>query len=155
MTMIVFGTRLFGKVDDVPGAFHVATRFFHVSFLPLIPTSSWIVLEDSKESGFMSSSWSGVQLPSLSWSSIGMAWLRVLSIYGTIGLACVALVGKHDGGQIAIPALLALVCLGTLLYSYKINKMTAERIEAFSRLPGVPSELVAHAKQHLAQERAG
>lgn len=154
--MIVFGTRLFGKVDDVPGAFHVATRFFHVSFFPLIPMGSWIVLESSKESGFMSSSWSGVQLPSLSWSSIGMAWLRTLSIYGAVGLAIVALASADDGGpkKIAIASFLALLCLGALFYSYKITKMTPERAEAFARMPGVPSELAAHAKQLFTEERA-
>jgi len=38
--VIVWGSRLYGKVDVVPGFFHVATRFGHVYYLPLIPTQS-------------------------------------------------------------------------------------------------------------------
>ena len=154
--MIVYGTRLFGKVDEIPGAFHVATKFFHVSFLPLIPTSSWVVIDGSKKSGVMSSSWSGVQLPSLHWSSIGMAWLRVLLIYGAIGLAVVAIAAFEGGGvsAVAVPAALSAVCVGAAVYSYQLGKMTPERVEVFARMPGVPSELVAHAKQMLPQPNA-
>jgi hypothetical protein len=38
--IIVWGSRLYGKVDAVPGLFHVATRFGHIWYLPLIPMGS-------------------------------------------------------------------------------------------------------------------
>src|SRR3954462_10886484 len=42
---VYFGWDLFGKVDRVPGRFHVATEFFHVWFLPVAPHRSFMVLE--------------------------------------------------------------------------------------------------------------
>ena len=39
------GMSLYGKVDQVPGLLHVATRFFHVNFVPLFPTGSFVVIE--------------------------------------------------------------------------------------------------------------
>jgi hypothetical protein len=33
-----FGQRNFGKVDCVAGVFYVVTQFFHINFLPLIPS---------------------------------------------------------------------------------------------------------------------
>ncbi|HZS35987.1 MAG TPA: hypothetical protein VFF06_04135 [Polyangia bacterium] len=38
-----YGTRLSGKVDSFAGSY-VATRFFHIYYVPLIPLSSWLVL---------------------------------------------------------------------------------------------------------------
>lgn len=150
--MIVYGTRLLGKVDEVPGLFHVATRFFHVSFLPLFPTSSWIIVDGSKQSGIMSSSWSGLQLPTLSWSSIGTAWLRTLLIYGAGALVYLAFATGHEGPpKLVAPLLMALLCVAAFFYSYRLNRMTLERIEEFAQTPGVPRELVTHAKRLLSQ----
>jgi hypothetical protein len=43
--MIVFyGSRLYGRVDEAPGLFHVATMFCHLWFLPLVPLRSYLVL---------------------------------------------------------------------------------------------------------------
>jgi hypothetical protein len=38
-----YGTRLSGKVDSFAGSY-LATRFFHIYYVPLIPLSSWLVL---------------------------------------------------------------------------------------------------------------
>lgn len=48
--IIIFGERMLGKVDQVPGFCYVVTKFAHLNYIPLIPTASWIVLEGS-ESG--------------------------------------------------------------------------------------------------------
>ncbi len=42
----IFGMRMFGQTDRVPGVFHVATRFFHICFVPLYPMKSILVLEE-------------------------------------------------------------------------------------------------------------
>ena len=42
--IIVWGTKLYGKVDEVPGMFHVATRFFHLWYIPLVPLSSAVTM---------------------------------------------------------------------------------------------------------------
>ena len=46
---IIFGTRWMGKVDAVSGVGHVATRFFHVQFLPLIPVESYLIFREVGE----------------------------------------------------------------------------------------------------------
>lgn len=42
-----YGTRLSGKVDACAGSY-VATRFFHIYYIPLIPLSSWLVLGEDR-----------------------------------------------------------------------------------------------------------
>jgi hypothetical protein len=71
----IFGHRLFGKVDQVPGVLHVATQFYHVNYLPLYPVKSYIIRE---EDGL------GVPIP-LNYRSMLMAWAR----FGLLGLAVV------------------------------------------------------------------
>lgn len=43
MSVFVYGTSPRGRVEYVPGLFHVATRFFHLWHLPLIPLGSELV----------------------------------------------------------------------------------------------------------------
>jgi hypothetical protein len=64
-----FGTKLMGKVDEVPRMGYVSTQFFHVNYLPLIPTGTYFVLEENGDN------FRGVTLP-LSFKSILVAWLR-------------------------------------------------------------------------------
>lgn len=40
---MLFGNGFSGKMDEVPGLFHVATRFVHVCFIPIIPLESRLV----------------------------------------------------------------------------------------------------------------
>jgi hypothetical protein len=42
--LILWGSRLYGKTDSVKGLFHVATLFWHLWYLPLIPLGSHLVL---------------------------------------------------------------------------------------------------------------
>jgi hypothetical protein len=81
-----YGTRLFGKVDQVPGAFYVATKFFHVACIPLVPLESALVLEGTEEEGFVTSTYQGFSIP-LSGKSVLYAWGRVpLFLAGVGGL---------------------------------------------------------------------
>ena len=47
--MIVFGVRKYGRVDETPVG-HVATRFVHVWFIPLVPLSSHFVVSEDGNS---------------------------------------------------------------------------------------------------------
>ena len=67
--IIIWGTRLMGKVDVVPGLFHVATQFGHLNFLPLVPLRSYLILSQDG-SGFR-----GMEI-GFSFKSMLMAWLR-------------------------------------------------------------------------------
>lgn len=75
--MIVWGTRLFGKVDEVPETFYVATAFFHIWYVPLIPLGSHIVFRESSEG------WEGVPIR-LSLKSVTVAWVRGFAVLGAI-----------------------------------------------------------------------
>src|ERR1051325_1234812 len=78
--IIIWGSRLYGKVDEVPGMFHVATKFGHLWYIPLIPLGSHIVLEQTGRG------WRGMPVP-LSGKSVLAAWLRGAGIAGMIASA--------------------------------------------------------------------
>ncbi len=46
---VVYGTRLYGRVDMIPGLCYVATRFFHIFWIPIIPLGSQIVVEEDHD----------------------------------------------------------------------------------------------------------
>jgi hypothetical protein len=51
--MIIYGKRLCGRVERVPGVLYVATQFFHLYFIPVAPVESFVVVEGSEgEKGF-------------------------------------------------------------------------------------------------------
>ena len=77
--MIIYGTDLFGKVDQVPGKFFVATQFEHLYLFPVIPKQSFIVVESSVEGD----SFQGVKIP-MSFKSVLLAYFR--GILGAIGI---------------------------------------------------------------------
>src|SRR4051812_36121775 len=90
---IVWGSKLMGKCDVVPGLFHVATKFGHVYYLPLIPTGSFAVLAQD------GTSFRGVPV-SMSFKSIMLAWARAITFLLGIGFAIGAMVvglDKHPG----------------------------------------------------------
>jgi hypothetical protein len=45
--IIIWGSRLYGKTDEVPGLVQVATRFGHFDYLPLIPMGSHLIFEET------------------------------------------------------------------------------------------------------------
>lgn len=75
--VIIWGQRLYGRIDRFAGS-HLATRFAHLYYVPLIPLSSWLVLEEKGDGQFI-----GVQVP-LQLRSVMTAWLRVGSIVAAI-----------------------------------------------------------------------
>ena len=83
--VIVWGTRLVGKTDVVPGMFYVTTSFGHINYLPLIPKESYVMLTVPGSEGH------GVPLPT-SWKSVLLAWARIL-----LFLPCVIATGAAGG----------------------------------------------------------
>jgi hypothetical protein len=63
--IIVYGTRFYGHTDKVEGVGHVACRFFHLMFVPLIPIETVFMLGDDR----------GVKLP-FSMKAALCGWLR-------------------------------------------------------------------------------
>ena len=154
--MLVFGTRLFGKVEVVPGVCHVATRFFHLNFVPLLPTSSWVVLDGTQRSGLMSSSWKGFELSGLRWSSVLMGWLRlglavVLAAFLFMGLADLRLAPEKGG----LLLLLAAGCGVAFWYSYRLARATPESLRTLVQDRNFPAELARVARSAIGEGSVG
>src|SRR5262245_24013252 len=102
--MIVYGIRLYGYCDAIPGVGHVATQFIHIWFVPLVPVKGFFVLEGEGNRG--------VPIP-MRGKSVLSAWLRMGLFFG--GIACaiggIALLAENA----ALPAI-ALLALAPLCF---------------------------------------
>jgi hypothetical protein len=125
--VIIWGTTHAGKVDEVPGMFHVVTQFGHIYYIPLIPTGSYIVLEKNSDGGFR-----GVSIP-ISFKSWLVAWLRAGCVVGTIAMTIMTAVLLADmqkkGMAWIAPLLLDVVLITLLVLSYKLKVITQASYE--------------------------
>lgn len=104
--IIIWGSRLYGRADEVPGLFHVATRFGHLWFIPLIPMGSHLVL--GRNAGRF------VSVPlGLDPKSMLLAWGRTGSLFGGIaaGVAAMIQAGEPRPGPWWIPAIVSVLLL--------------------------------------------
>lgn len=136
--VIISGVRFAGKVDAVPRIGHVATRFFHLYWIPLIPVGTFLVTAE-KDDDF-----TGFPLP-LNAKSIVVGYLRTI---GWVGLAAAVVaafmaVGEKQhqlaglavaGGAIAAALLLALYRLAIFTHA------TYERAIELGRHVGLPPD---------------
>jgi len=102
--MIIYGTRFFGRVFPIPGVGFVATMFFHLFWIPLIPVQSWIVLAEGGDD------FEGIKIPLSGWSVLA-AYARAAIVLGAIGALVSGVVLAMDLGS--APSLLqkvAVVC---------------------------------------------
>lgn len=83
--IIFYGERFYGKVDVVPGLFHVVTVFFHLEFFPLVPLRSCIVLAGSGGQTGM--------VTSMSLKSVLIGWLRAALVVSMLVSGIMAVVG--------------------------------------------------------------
>jgi hypothetical protein len=140
------GLSLYGKVDQVPGLLHVATQFFHVNFVPLIPLGSYVVIEGVEPKNDAPP---GVPI-AFSYRSLFFAWLRAGIIMGGGGAAMVAIIEgfrllhRHGRpGFAAAMAVLALVLFAVLPLTYRLTRATPFRALALARLADIEPEDVA------------
>lgn len=115
--MIVFGTRLFGYVDEVDGLGSVATRFVHVMWFPLIPIGGVFVMDGDR----------GYSIP-MSPRSIVVAWVRALLFWGA--LASVVAVPATFGATLCTAVPLGLAWLGMPLLVRKASAARAAELRA-------------------------
>jgi len=73
--IVIHGTRLYGRVDVVPGLFCVATKFLHIFWIPVLPLGNQIVLAETDRG------WRGVPF-GLSGKSVLAGYMRGLLIGG-------------------------------------------------------------------------
>jgi hypothetical protein len=116
--MIIVGNRLYGKVDQVPGLGHVATRFFHIDYLPLIPYEGWLVTSSNGKT------WRGVKIP-LSAKSLLIAWGRLAGVAVGVGgvIGAIVMMNQYNATSGSIFSMLAMAVLGWGLFAFtKLHK---------------------------------
>jgi hypothetical protein len=138
----VWGSRLYGKVDHVKGLFHVATKFGHFDYFPLIPMGSWVIIEQT------GSGWRGVRIP-VSLKSIAVGLLRALSVPGMVAgavLLMMAFDSRNPSVQDLAPASAVLATSLFFLvgcrYVPGLGKATPRRAEELGRLLGLRQEVL-------------
>jgi hypothetical protein len=155
MAVVVFGSTLYGKVEAIPGVCHVATRFLHCFFVPLFPTSSWLVVDDLE---LTAGGEDIIRLPSMHWGSVAVAWLRFFLLAATflLGLISVTKVGlDRPLGQTLPVILLGLVCAAAFVASYRLTRAKPAALAALRAINGVSSALLARASERLRQDVQG
>jgi hypothetical protein len=140
--IIIGGSSLYGRVDKVPGLFHVATQFAHIFWLPVIPLGSIIILEENAHG------YRGVKY-GLSGRSVLAAYLRSWPLLAAVGLLTAAGLILTDGGAGRAAAVLAgLAGIGMLAAGLAAHGLWAtaseERFHKLcARLEVDPDELLA------------
>ncbi len=114
--VIVWGSRLYGKVDAVPGVCHLATNFGHLYYIPLIPMGTVVVYGSAPEGDLVSEfSWS--------FKSILVAWLRVILIVGFVAslTQCLVIWDRGFRGEDIRVYLMMAAPIILLFLSYKVS----------------------------------
>ena len=132
----VFGTKTYGKVDHLPGLFYVSTAFFHVNFVPLFPTGSYLIIDDGKERGMKIG---------MSGKSIAFAWLRALALAG--GVALIGF-GVFELAEREMPPALIMILAGILgvlffFLSYRLARPGPRRALRIASEAGIAPEVLA------------
>lgn len=148
--MVVFyGTQLYGKVDRVPMLGHVATSFFYLQFVPLIPLGSYLVLEDGQGSisvGF-------------SFKSLLVAWLRTALVFAAFGLLIAGIIasGERSPSGMIVGFGGVIFCVGAMIGSYYVpfvGQASYERAMGLADQIGVKPEFRLTLEVHYGRKTA-
>ncbi len=91
MTGVLFsGVRLDGRVHRSPKGAFVATEFFHLQFIPVVPQRSVLVIPRPGRGALL------VALPSICWFSVLIAWLQTLLAFLAAAATLVVVVACFD-----------------------------------------------------------
>lgn len=135
--IVIYGHRLYGKTDEVPGLFHVASRFLHLYYVPLIPVASYVVVDQDGDD------FRGVKIP-LSLKSILLGWFRAaLVILGLIVIGMMLFDASVHGvaGHLAkIAQLLGVVTL--FVVSVVFDRPGRARAHAIADRIGLPRKFI-------------
>jgi hypothetical protein len=122
--LIIWGSGMYGKVDEVPQFCHVSTRFGHLWYIPMIPMGSYAVLEQS------GGEFRGVAIP-LSGKSILMAWLRTAIVLGTVAtvVTAIASLGEDKVANAIALAVLSVFLIAVFIFTKKSKMFTQASYE--------------------------
>jgi hypothetical protein len=136
--MIVFGSGLYGKTDEVPGLFYVATTFGHLWFIPLVPTRSLLVFKEEATglpAGFHEMC---LQIP-FSIKSALLGWGRTGTVITAVVAGFTALGDKRDAAAGLMAACISALAVGAFFAMKFLPRMryaTYERACALADLAG-------------------
>jgi hypothetical protein len=139
---ILWGVRLYGRVDRVPGLCYVSTRFVHVWFIPLIPLETYLVLAAPGERGNR-----GLSI-SLSLKSLFVGWLRAclpaIVISGAITSMAVIDIFTTGNGSQALRAAGPCFAVSTGLFGlgFVFSKASPPRAVELGAHLGIPEDVV-------------
>ena len=142
--VIIWGVRFAGKVDAVPQVGHVATRFFHLYYVPLVPVGTFLVT-DERDDAF-----SGLPLP-WSFKSIAVGWLRTAGFVAFAPAVYLLITGSHrnDLARVAAGVLIILLAAVVLWFCYRLKSITTA---SYERAMDLASRLGLSAEQRLLLE---
>lgn len=122
--VIIWGVRFAGKVDAVPQVGHVATRFFHLYYVPLIPVGTFLVT-DEREDAF-----SGLPLP-WSFKSVLVGWLRTAGFVAFVPAIFLLVTGvtRNDVARVGSGVLIILLAAAVLWFCYRLKSITTASYE--------------------------
>jgi hypothetical protein len=106
--LIAFGIDLFGRIDETPGGPYVATEFWHISGVPIVPMRTLVVVSRR------GNRWEGVPCQRLDRRSVLMAYARaglvmLTGLVAVLGIFSLLWVPGEGGEDFATPGL---ICLG-------------------------------------------
>jgi hypothetical protein len=142
--LIIWGERLYGTVDRVPGLFHVATSFGHAYYFPAIPGKTYIVIEprgigeqpryipiDRNAKSVMFAYFRALALVAGFFMTF-LGGIRFILMYSTYGTSTDQLTAAS-----LIP-LAGLACLVGVLISIKLTVADKDRAIELARKAGIP-----------------
>jgi len=140
--MIHIGSTLYGKVDHVPGLFHVATDFLTINLIPVIPRGSYLVLETPDTEP--------IAVP-LRWKSVLFALVRfILALAALISSLVVGIeffekrVPLGDGWPLLAALTVGLVLLFLCFrWTYSFTRAHPLKALEWARIANIPPEVVA------------
>jgi hypothetical protein len=153
--LVIHGTSLYGKVDQVKGLFHVATLFFHINWVPVIPQKSYLIFEGKAAKRAPQ----GVPI-GLNGKSILFAWGRFLLLIGgclALPFGCMVAALEARGTEATTLALIAatvlIVSIACLALSYRLCHARPERALELARLAGIePARLAEFFAERMTPE---
>lgn len=135
--MLVFGTRLYGKTLRC-GESYVATWFFHLWFVPLLPLGSAVVLRPLEGNQVQTIK------TSIQWRSLGLAYLRGWSVFlllhGIFNWVEAVPEDPSLYGPVVSAAALVLLVISFFVLG-RTSDETRARLETYGEVFGYPVDL--------------
>ena len=152
--MLHIGLHDYGKVDVVPGLLSVKTRFFHISFCPLIPMGSKLVPHPQSTLAILDD----VPIP-LCGKSVAFAYLRaglVFAIATTVIIVVISAIEASRGRSIWASELLVgsgclLALVGVYYGTHVLGRASLERAIALGATLGFSTQQIEDyfASEHM------